>query len=195
MLMGVGNLTELTDVDSAGVNTLLDRLLPGAGRRQRPDDRRDQLGPVVGPRDRPGPPAGLSCRDAAGRSPSTSSPAWSCSATPRSPRFGPEALAELAAPDQGPQLADLRRGRADLRHEQRPLPRRAPTRSSSSSRWASTDPSHAFYLGYELMKAKTALTLNKAYRQDQALDWGFLTEPEVSHRDRKKRPRPREGPP
>ena len=44
------------------------------------------------------------------------------------------------------------------------------------------DPSHAFYLGHELMKAKTALTLNKAYRQDQALDWGFLTEPEVSHR-------------
>ena len=47
------------------------------------------------------------------------------------------------------------------------------------------DPSHAFYLGYELMKAKTALTLNKAYRQDQALDWGFLTEPEISHRERK----------
>ena len=50
------------------------------------------------------------------------------------------------------------------------------------------DPSHAFYLGYELMKAKTALTLGKAYRQDQALDWGFLTEPEVSHRDRTQGP-------
>jgi hypothetical protein len=48
------------------------------------------------------------------------------------------------------------------------------------------DPSHAFYLGYELMKAKTALTLNKNYRQDQALDWGYLTEPEVSHRARKR---------
>ena len=44
------------------------------------------------------------------------------------------------------------------------------------------DPSHAFYLGYEMMKAMTALTLGKNYRQDQALDWGFLTEPEVSHR-------------
>ena len=31
------------------------------------------------------------------------------------------------------------------------------------------------------MKAKTALTLSKTYRQDQALEWGFLTEPEVSH--------------
>jgi len=48
------------------------------------------------------------------------------------------------------------------------------------------DPSHAFYLGYELMKAKTALTLGKNYRQDQALDWGYLTEPEVSHRARRK---------
>ena len=27
---------------------------------------------------------------------------------------------------------------------------------------------------------------DKTYRQDQALDWGFLTEPEVSHRERKK---------
>lgn len=44
------------------------------------------------------------------------------------------------------------------------------------------DPSHAFYLGYELSKAVTALTLSKDYRQDQALDWGFLTRPETSHR-------------
>ena len=35
------------------------------------------------------------------------------------------------------------------------------------------------------MKAKTALTLSKSYRQDQALEWGFLTEPEVSHRARR----------
>jgi hypothetical protein len=53
------------------------------------------------------------------------------------------------------------------------------------------DPAHAFYLGYELMKAKTALTLNKNYRQDQSLDWGFLTEKEVSHRARRTaQPRP-----
>ena len=49
-----------------------------------------------------------------------------------------------------------------------------------------SDASHAFYLGYELMKAKTALTLSKTYRQDQSLEWGFLTEPEISHRARKK---------
>jgi dihydropteroate synthase len=40
--------------------------------------------------------------------------------------------------------------------------------------------SHAFYLGYEFSKAKTALTLGKQYRQDEALQWGFLTIPEES---------------
>jgi dihydropteroate synthase len=44
------------------------------------------------------------------------------------------------------------------------------------------DAAHAFYLGYEMAKAVTALTLDKEYRQDEALDWGFLTRPEVSHR-------------
>ncbi len=43
------------------------------------------------------------------------------------------------------------------------------------------DPEHAFYLGYELAKAVTALTLGKNYTQDQALDWGFLTVPENEH--------------
>jgi dihydropteroate synthase len=47
------------------------------------------------------------------------------------------------------------------------------------------DPAHAFYLGYEMAKAVTALTLAKDYRQDEALDWGFLTRPETSHRPRK----------
>ena len=37
------------------------------------------------------------------------------------------------------------------------------------------DPSHAFYLGYEMAKAITALTLNKNYVQDETLRWGFLT--------------------
>jgi dihydropteroate synthase len=40
------------------------------------------------------------------------------------------------------------------------------------------DASHAFYLGYEMAKAVTALTLGKNYTQDRALNWGFLTRPE-----------------
>ncbi len=46
------------------------------------------------------------------------------------------------------------------------------------------DASHAFYLGYELSKALTALTLGKQYEQDRALDWGFLTRHEDLHRIR-----------
>jgi dihydropteroate synthase-like protein len=45
------------------------------------------------------------------------------------------------------------------------------------------DPAHSFYLGYEFAKAVTALTLGKNYTQDRALQWGFLTLPETSHRN------------
>jgi hypothetical protein len=58
------------------------------------------------------------------------------------------------------------------------------------------DASHAFYLGYELAKAMIALTLGKEYRQDEALDWGYLTQAEESHRLRKATggPKPRSSP-
>lgn len=48
-----------------------------------------------------------------------------------------------------------------------------------------SDSEHAFYLGYELAKAVTALSLGKNYVQDQALNWGFLTRPEESYLARK----------
>jgi dihydropteroate synthase-like protein len=44
------------------------------------------------------------------------------------------------------------------------------------------DPGHAFYLGYEMCKALTALTLGKQYQQDEALRWGLLTRDEKFHR-------------
>jgi len=40
------------------------------------------------------------------------------------------------------------------------------------------EPTHAFYLGRELMKAKLAVTLGKTYRQEGALQWGYLTPPD-----------------
>ena len=55
------------------------------------------------------------------------------------------------------------------------------------------DASHAFYLGYELMKAKTSLILNKQYRQDNALSWGLLTESEQSHRGAAKKQTSEDG--
>ena len=41
--------------------------------------------------------------------------------------------------------------------------------------------SHAFYLGFEMCKAWTAITLNKQYEQDNSLDWGYLTRQEKHH--------------
>ena len=40
------------------------------------------------------------------------------------------------------------------------------------------EPTHAFYLGRELMKAKLAVTLGKTYRQEGALQWGYLSPPD-----------------
>ena len=37
------------------------------------------------------------------------------------------------------------------------------------------EPTHAFYLGKELMKATIARALRKNYRQESPLDWGYLT--------------------
>lgn len=44
------------------------------------------------------------------------------------------------------------------------------------------DSAHAFYLGYEMAKASIALTLGKQYEQDNALRWGMLTNEETTHR-------------
>jgi dihydropteroate synthase-like protein len=40
------------------------------------------------------------------------------------------------------------------------------------------EPTHAFYLGRELAKAKLAVSLGKTYRQEGALQWGYLTPPD-----------------
>jgi dihydropteroate synthase len=46
------------------------------------------------------------------------------------------------------------------------------------SRLGVDDPSHAFYLGKELARASLAVTLGKTYRQEGALRWGYLTGPD-----------------
>jgi dihydropteroate synthase-like protein len=40
------------------------------------------------------------------------------------------------------------------------------------------EPTHAFYLGKELARARLALTLGKTYRQEGSLSWGYLTPPD-----------------
>jgi dihydropteroate synthase len=40
------------------------------------------------------------------------------------------------------------------------------------------EPSHAFYLGKELARASLAVALGKTYRQEGSLSWGYLTPPD-----------------
>ena len=45
------------------------------------------------------------------------------------------------------------------------------------SQLAVDEAAHAFYLGTELARASLAVTLGKTFRQDQVLSWGYLTPP------------------
>jgi dihydropteroate synthase-like protein len=40
------------------------------------------------------------------------------------------------------------------------------------------EPTHAFYLGKELARASLAMSLGKTYRQEGSLSWGYLTPPD-----------------
>jgi len=58
------------------------------------------------------------------------------------------------------------------------------------------EPAHAFYLGKELAKASLAVTLGKTYRQEGTLSWGYLTPAEersrhvrLTHTERKRNDR------
>ncbi len=189
LMMGVGNLTELTDVDSAGVNALLIGFCQEVGVRsvlttevinwarssvKEIDLARRLMYHSVTNRVLPKhlEPDLIALRDR------------------KVPRYGPEVLAEIASrikdrnwrifAEDGTLIA--MNGEVSVCD---------PDPFLLFERMNVADPGHAFYLGYELMKAKTALDLGKSYRQDQALDWGHLTVPEESHLERKRR-RPRQ---
>jgi dihydropteroate synthase-like protein len=189
MMMGVGNLTELTDVDSAGVNVVLLAICQELGIRSvlttqvinwsrtsvRECDRARRL--VHFAQKHRVPPKNLSSdlvmlRDA------------------KIYPLGRQRLEELAQriKDNNYRLfaedaqLHLMCGGLHLRHADpfqlfEHLLAEKPRNMNAS---------HAFYLGYELCKAVTALALDKQYCQDEALDWGMLTVPERSHRARRR---------
>ncbi len=191
VMMGVGNITELTDVDSAGLNTLLIGLCQELGVKsilttevinwarssvKEIDLARRLMYHAVTRRTLPKhiEPGLVALRDV------------------KVPGFGIPALADMAALVKDPNwrifaedgLIVVFNGSSFLTETDPFL---------LFEKMGVTDPSHAFYLGYEMMKARTSLTLGKNYRQDQALDWGYLTEPEISHLERK-RSKLKEGP-
>ncbi len=178
LMMGVGNLTELTDVDSAGVNTIL------LGFCQELSIQSVLTTAVVNW-------ARSSVRelDLARRLvyhavthhtlPKHLEPRLVALRDPKVIEFGADNLTELQRRIRDPNWRIFAEGgMLYALNNQRFL--RDPDPFVLFEQMGVSDPAHAFYLGYELMKAKTALTLSKTYRQDQAMDWGFLTEPEVS---------------
>lgn len=184
MMMGVGNLTELTDVDSAGVNTILVGFCEELGIRsvlttavinwarssvREIDLARRLVHHAVSHRTLPKhlEPRLVMLRD------------------PEVAEFGVENIEELQRRIRDPNWRIFAEGGVIYALNHQHLLRGTDPFGLFAG-MGIQDPSHAFYLGYELMKARTALTLNKSYRQDQALEWGFLTVPEVSHISRRK---------
>ncbi|MBP3960442.1 dihydropteroate synthase [Gemmata sp. G18] len=190
LMMGVGNLTELTDVDSAGLNVLL------AGFCQELGVRSVLTTEVIN-----WARSSVNEFDLARRLvfhavrekvlPKRLEPGLVMLRDPKVPEQGEELLQELArrVTDRNYRIFAER---GELHVFNGSVYLRGADPFALFTQLASTDPkldpAHAFYLGYEFAKAVTALTLGKGYTQDQALRWGFLTVPETSHRNPGERP-------
>jgi dihydropteroate synthase len=191
MMMGIGNLTELTDVDSAGINTLLlgycqELKIRSVLTTQVISWAQSSVRECVAARElvhfaceNGVPPKRLDNRLVMLRDPAVTD-------------VDPDDLREMAD-----QLKDsnyrmfLAEDQMHLVAAQLHLRDQDPFElfdQLMDNQPKNVDASHAFYLGYELCKAYTALTLGKDYRQDEALDWGLLTRPETDrHRLRHRR--------
>jgi dihydropteroate synthase-like protein len=182
MMMGVGNLTELTDVDSAGVNVLLIGFCQELGIRSvlttevinwcRSSVRELDLARRL---------VYHACTERV--LPKRLEPDLVLLRDPKLRVHGAATLDELAArvTDRNFRLF----AECGLLHAMNGSMYLKGTDPfalfAEMQRREAIDPAHAFYLGYELAKAVTALTLGKNYTQDQALRWGFLTVREKSH--------------
>jgi dihydropteroate synthase-like protein len=180
MMMGVGNLTELTDADSAGINVML------LGFCQELSVRSVLTTQVIN-----------WCRScvrelALARGvvhyavtqrvlPKHLEPDLVLLRDPRVQEHGEATLAELAARVTDPNFRLFaERGLIHVINGQMHLRGDDPfALFEQLEAREEIDASHAFYLGYEMAKAATALTLGKNYVQDQSLRWGFLTRAEV----------------
>lgn len=184
MMMGVGNLSELTDVDSAGVNTLLIGFCQETGIRSVLTTQvihwaRDSVRECALAR-------ALAHHAVTNRTlPKHVEPRLVTLRSGKPQAHGQEVLDSLAQAIRDPNFRIFaERGAIHLVGAGLHLESRDPFalfKQLEAAGRTDVDPSHAFYLGYEMAKAVTALTLDKDYRQDQALDWGHLTQPEIGH--------------
>lgn len=189
MLMGIGNLTEMTDVDSAGVNVVLlgfcqelgirsvltTQVIPWARSAVRECALARQLVHYA-VRHRIPPkhlqPALVMLRDPVLRP-------MGQEERERLAALIQDANVRIFAEDDA--LHMLVRGRQFSGRDPFELFASLTTSGAGGTPPRNLDLPHAFYLGYEMCKAVTALTLGKQYTQDEPLDWGLLTRPEQAH--------------
>jgi dihydropteroate synthase-like protein len=190
MMMGVGNLTELTDVDSSGVNVVLLGLCQELGIRSvLTTEVINWCRSAVQELDLARRLVHFACTQHI--LPKHLEPNLLLLRDPRLKVHGATALAELASriTDRNLRLF-AEEGRLHVMSSRMHLSGNDPLDlfEEMCRRDEKIDSSHAFYLGYEMAKAVTALTLGKNYVQDQALTWGLLTVAEKSHhRDNKRK--------
>ena len=178
MMMGTGNLTELTEVDSAGVNLLLTGFCQELGIRSVLTTQvinwcRSSVREL-----------GLARRmvfHAVTRQvlPKHLDPRLVMLRDSKARELGASGLEQLAAAVKDPNFRIFAE-RGELHIFNRDGYRHGSDPFELFEQLGPVDSAHAFYLGYEIAKAVTALTLGKSYRQDEPLDWGFLTRPETS---------------
>ena len=184
MMMGVGNLTELSEADSTGINLLL------AGFCQE-----QQIGSILTTEVINWARSAVKEFDLARKLvrhsvehrvlPKHVDSSLVMLRDVRLSELGPEAIADLASHIKDSNFRIfVERGELHLLNRDGYWHGRDPFELFDQLT-TDIDPSHAFYLGYELAKAVTALTLGKQYRQDEALQWGFLTVPEKSAHERR----------
>jgi dihydropteroate synthase-like protein len=183
MLMGLGNLTELTDVDSAGMNVTLLGFCQEVGVRSvlttevinwaRSSVRELDLARRL-----------VAYAQRQRVLPKRVEPRLVMLRDPKLREHGEAALDDLAGRLKDPNFRLFaERGELHVMNHRLHLRGTDPfALFAEMARREEIDPAHAFYLGYEMAKAVTALTLHKNYVQDQALTWGFLTVPEGVHR-------------
>ncbi len=181
ILMGVGNLTELTDVDSAGVNVLLLGFCQELGIRSvLTTEVINWCRSSICELDLARRLVYHACREHV--LPKHLAPELVMLRDPRLREHGEATLRELAerVTDRNFRLF-AERSLLHVLNGAMFLQGTDPfALFEEMHRRQEIDPAHAFYLGYELAKAITALTLGKNYVQDQALRWGFLTRPETN---------------
>ena len=188
ILMGVGNLTELTDADSAGINVLLLGFCQELGIRSvLTTEEINWARTAVRECDLARRLVHYSVRH--GVLPKHLEPRLVMLRDPKVLEHGREALSALAAAIKDRSFRIFAEGgRLHVVAAGLHLEGTDPFDLFEQMLAASASPidnSHAFYLGYEMAKAVTALTLGKQYRQDEALDWGMLTVRELSRLERR----------